>query len=124
MKKLFFALVLLMSMSAWAQSGPGWRVVGKIGNNLIVVVDEALKFDQGTYNSIESACNHSKNIYCNVSVWSDVKRAPTKGPVSDWQADAQIAYWVRTDGNWLWNCRINTSKRSSSKCFAGTEPKR
>lgn len=119
MRFLVMLVLWLASCAAFAQSGPGWRVVAKIANQRIVVVDERLRTDPSTYRSMESICAQTVG-HCNISVWSDASRAPTRFPVSDYQSEALVALRNSAEGYWIWDCRVN----KQAHCLAPVPPRR
>ena len=129
MQKMLLLLFSVVSVNAFANSGPGWSLVAELGNNKVILIDPAKRLDQPTYRSVEAQCRKSPKPNCRLIFWSDSAKAPKRFPITEDQANFQLAAFDFTEGNkplgtWTWSCKLFTNMSLPTECFAGTKSKK
>jgi len=111
-------LIILDAAPSHAQSRQkDWELVRNQGMMRLVLVSKAKERDRSVYqDAIRSVCTPGQ--YCWVLFWSSRASVPSRIPMSDAQARAQVASYTRNPATgldeFLMTCRI---EKDPSKCF-------
>ena len=111
---LLFGVIACLPMRAEAKD---WEFVATQGLMKIVVIEKQREGSRETYqDAIDHLCQPNK--YCLLNFWSEKNFVPKKFPMSDAEADAKVAQFIRNPNTnfeqFLWNCRIRNDPK---ECF-------
>jgi hypothetical protein len=118
---IIIALLLLGgATSASAESAKTWERVRVVGKMQMIWISKDSNGDRQVYNdAISRLC--PTNTWCGLLFWSDRAKIPTGLPMSDDQADSEVAAYLYNPQSklreFMWNCRIHPSP-NPSECMA------
>ncbi len=95
----------------------GWELLRTQGMMQFVLVAKPREADPAVYRrAIRALCKPGK--HCFLLFWSDRRQVPSRMPMTDRQASAQVASYTKNPATrfeeMLWNCRI---KNDPQTCF-------
>jgi len=110
-------LLLLVGLLAACTPERGWKVVGGQRKVKFVLVEKSKEGSEAVYQiAIGELCGRA--AHCMLLFWSDRRFVPSRLPMSDFQAEAKVASYVRNTSTgfeqFLWDCRLNSDP---NKCF-------
>lgn len=110
--------ILLGAAQVNAQSVKNWEKVATAGKFQFVWIAKAQEANKTVYEeAIQALCK--PNVWCGLNFWSDRRMIPQRLPMSDAQANAQVAVFVYNPNTkhreMLWACRINPNPK---ECFS------
>jgi hypothetical protein len=118
-KALIASVALLVASILTGLADEGWKLVGQHGAVNFVVIDSSRIDERAVYQAASADLCRDRPI-CQVIFWGAGSDAPKSLPMTDQQADAQLAVWNINSNTglkqMLWSCKRFPST-PKTECF-------